>query len=582
MKKHKLNRIIFSAIILSSSIASSQSQIVDSLFSVNGFGYYPMLGNQKLLELYKLDDEKYLACGNENLSLGPPAITPPFNSIIKFSECGKVDSSYGINGRFEYNYEYYNGNIEALDYFLNGDGSLFIAGEAPKELGNKFYRSQVLIKIDSSGILDSNFILNDISIFLDSFTSSDGSTSFNFVEVVNDDKILCAGKFESSSEKGILLARFNSNGSLDSSYHGTGFKLILNDSIDFRLSTSHRVTDNKILFVGSNQDQKLVTLRVNDSGIIDSSYGLNGFIIDTSSMGNGRYSKIDNNKLVIVSKFDNGLPSSEPINIKRFLPDGSPDTNFAVSGTFWLETATNQDCIGFDILEDHRIIFGILYQEEFNYLASTYILKENGELDSNIVNNGELISNFIGGEAAYSEVVELEDGRLVLAGSNYIQKGCILTRYSDSSLVPHLTFNGSNLFSGVNSGFVTHRWYFNGIEIENENLSTLEFTLNGAYIVTVVDTVLCGEYSDSLTINILNTVFSKYESPLIFPNPAKSYFITNRNILNQFYSLSDISGREIKFGEIRNEHDIIDCSDLNKGLYIFRLSSGHSCKVIID
>jgi uncharacterized delta-60 repeat protein len=580
--KYNLKEILLILIISFSKIASSQSLTLDSLFSSNGFGFQPTFFNNKLLELYKLNDGNYLACGNEHSYLPPPAFGNPITSVIKFTECGRIDSSYGVFGRFENNYEYFEGNIEAIDFFVNDDGSLFIAGETVKAINNNTYRSQVLIKIDSSGSIDPNFILNDISIFFNSFDLNIASSGFTFVEVLSDEKILCAGKFESSNTKGVMLARFNSNGSLDSAFNSIGYVLIPNNSIDFSLSTTHRVAENRILFVGSNQNQELVTLRVNDTGLIDSTYGLNGFYIDTSSTVNGRYSKIDNDKLVIVSKFDNGLSTSEPINIKRFLPDGTPDYSFGNSGTFWLETATNQDCIGFDILEDHRIIFGILYQENLNYLAKTIILNEIGERDSNFTNNGELISNFNNNQTAYSEVLILEDGRWILSGLNYQQRGCIITRYSESNLVPHLTLDGSNLNSGVNSNSVTHSWYLNGTQIPNEHMSTIEFTSNGEYTLTVVDTVSCGEYSDTLIINILKSTEINIDNSTIYPNPCSQYFLINTKFTNQKYSIIDLTGKIIKHGQIDNMQERIDCSDLTEGLYIFKLSLGKSCKLVIN
>jgi uncharacterized delta-60 repeat protein len=580
--KHLLKGITIIASICYSNTLKSQNLILDSLFSENGFGFYSTFANNKLLELYKLEDDKFLACGNEHSFLPPPASGSPINSIIKFTECGTVDSSYGINGRFENNYEFFEGNIEGMDFYLNSDGSLFLAGETIKNINNISYRSQALLKIDSSGILDSNFILNDISMLFNSMETNNGSSAFCFVEVLSDDKIICAGKYQFLNDAGLLIARFNSSGLLDSSYHSTGFILIPNESIDFRLSKAHRVAENKILFVGTNQDQVLVTCRVNDNGMIDSTYGINGFVVDTSSMINDRYSKIDDNNLVIASKFNDGLSNSEPINIKRFLPDGSPDTSFGNAGTFWLESSTNQDCIGFDILNDHRIVIGILYQNGINYLGRTYIINENGGLDTNFSSNGELISNFNNNETAYSEVIELEDGRLILGGLNNIQRGCIISRYSNSSLLPNLTINGSYLISGVNSNSVIHYWYYNGEEIQNQNASTIEFSANGEYVVTVIDTIHCGEYSDTLSINILSSTKKMKEEPMIFPNPAYNIVKTNGIALNNSYAISDISGRTLKSGRIKNEQELIDCSDLIEGSYILRLSSGQNLKLIIN
>jgi hypothetical protein len=245
------------------------------------------------------------------------------------------------------------------------------------------------------------------------------------------------------------------------------------------------------------------------------------------------------------------------------------------------ENATNQECNGFDILQDNRIMIGILFQENLNYFANTYVLTENGIIDSTFADNGKMTTVLNNNEAGYSKVIELEDSRWILLGSNNYQGGIILSRITNSSLVPNITLNGSVMNSGITSNSVIHNWYLNGTEIEGNLMPTLNVSMNGEYAVTVIDTLYCGEYSDTLSINILESENIKSNRLLIYPNPTSKSFKVSGTYVNEYFSISDISGRQIKSGVIRNSNDVIDCSMLKEGIYIFNLHSGRHCKLII-
>lgn len=580
MKKYYKHFLTGLILFLSNSIIC-QELIVDSLFSTNGYNLMPTIGHFRLLNLFTLPDETYLVCGNEHSSSPAPAFHQPVNRVIKFDQCGNIDSTYGINGLFVSDNQFYNGEIEAKDYFVYEDGSLLIAGSAIKEINNTIYRSQSLVKVNSFGFLDSTFILNDFTMFSDTSSPSIISASFSFTEEINDEKIFCVGDYESYTEKGIIFSRFNSNGTPDSSFYDYGYTLIPIDSGEFQLTNAYRVENNKILILGFYNNLELVTLKFNNEGIRDSTYGLNGTVISSTLIDLYRHSNISNGKLIIISNQWNNESTSEQYFIERFLTNGLPDTSFGINGIRYLDPIANTECIGFDVVENDKYLIGFISQQGNISEGKTYLLRNNGELEPTFCDNGVLISILNNNQTAYNKALILQDGRWILSGANNVDRGCIISRHTISSLTPNITFNGSVLSSGVNSPSVINQWYYNGIEIQNEMNSICAFQGVGTYVVTITDTAYCGTESDTLIINTLKNNIISDRTNLITPNPTQNTFSVKGDFLNENYVITDLTGRIVQTGEVINENQLINCMNLKPGVYNLIFHSGWHSKITV-
>ena len=132
------------------------------------------------------------------------------------------------------------------------------------------------------GILDTTFgtggyVIQDIA---------SGNDYGRSLAIQSDGKILLGGNCYDGSIK-LCIARFNSNGSLDSSF-GTGGYVIqdIASGGDFGLSLAIQ-SDGKILLGGNCYDAsyQFCIARFNSNGSLDSSFGTGGYVIQDIASG---------------------------------------------------------------------------------------------------------------------------------------------------------------------------------------------------------------------------------------------------------------------------------------------------------
>jgi uncharacterized delta-60 repeat protein len=169
------------------------------------------------------------------------------------------------------------------------------------------------------------------------------------VAVQADGKILIAGSHYNGWEH-LMLARYNSDGSLDQSFATGGIGVY--DEVYFqytsRFTSVHIQSDGKIVasgyarFYPSQCDNYwFITVRFNSDGTIDSSFGggyiLTSFITDPNSYGcfldSYAYgSAIQPDGKIVLAGTTLNASSQYKFAAARLNPDGSIDTSFASSG----------------------------------------------------------------------------------------------------------------------------------------------------------------------------------------------------------------------------------------------------------
>lgn len=245
-------------------------------------------------EFYELSNGEKLICGYEYTYYGPP--TPPSETythmIIKYDECGNLDSSYGNNGRFKSDNFVSELRISTKDFLLLNDESLLMCGHNfniyySDSLNNEYvytYGPIFLYKITPAGISDPNFITDDIESYFNVVSwTFNTCAEFILTEELNDGKIFCAGSYTEYSDNGIILTKFNSNGSFDSTYHGNGILKIPLNMNGLKILETHRIESDQLLFIGRVDGNYLVSFITNNDGALDLSYGQSGYAIDSST-----------------------------------------------------------------------------------------------------------------------------------------------------------------------------------------------------------------------------------------------------------------------------------------------------------
>jgi uncharacterized delta-60 repeat protein len=231
-----------------------------------------------------------------------------------------------------------------------------------------------------------------------------------------DGKIVVIGDIYNSNGGNIVLARYNSDGSLDTTFDGDG-KVV--DSIEN--SSASAVTlqsGNKIIVAGtagngSNSD--FVLIRYNSDGSLDPTFDGDGKALTNfgdNSSGVGALALQPDGKIVVVGS------SAGDFAVARYNTDGSLDPGFGQEGKVTTPIGSSYDYGNALALQpDGRIVVaGSIHEEIFNADSSLVRYNTDGSLDLSFGQGGKVISPLSNGTDEINALVQQYDGKLVVAG----------------------------------------------------------------------------------------------------------------------------------------------------------------------
>ena len=154
---------------------------------------------------------------------------------------------------------------------IQDDGKILLAGYYRDENKDNF----ALARCTLEGKLDSTFGVGGI------VTTSIGSSTNRCysIQLQNDGKIIAAGSYGNTNNSEIALVRYNSNGSLDSTF-GTNGTVFTPTADSSSIAYSVKLQDDGKIVVGGSDGGAYLTLRYNNDGSLDSTFGLNGIKTD--------------------------------------------------------------------------------------------------------------------------------------------------------------------------------------------------------------------------------------------------------------------------------------------------------------
>lgn len=297
-----------------------------------------------------------------------------------------------------------------------------------------------IVRFNIDGTLDSNFGNGGSSVL------PMAHEIFGLV-IQPDGKSVVVGYALSNSYFNILLARFNPDGSPDTSFGGDGIITTGYTAEDQPMAPSalgwHAIASD----VAIQADGKLIVsgyafydgysarlLRYNSDGSLDSSFDSDG-IVWLSRMSKGYSVALQTDgRIVVAGTYRIYLaPSFDDYSLMRFNDDGSPDTTFGQEGT--VIQAISPSAIGVDgadgqvdlaIQADGRLVvsgMSAFGAGDGGYNSVVLRFKPNGALDSAFGDDGVVITRMALGDGldGYTAVALQTDGKIVTAG--YAQIG---------------------------------------------------------------------------------------------------------------------------------------------------------------
>ena len=320
-------------------------------------------------------------------------------ALARYNADGSLDTSFDGDGKLTTDF----GGGVAYGVALQPDGKILAVGAVGAGAGGF-----ALARYNAGGSLDTTF-------------DGDGKLTTDFgggvaygVALQPDGKILAVG----AGAGGFALARYNANGSLDTSFDGDG-KL----TTDFAGGVAAGValqSDGKIVAVGYatgfGGELDFALARYNANGSLDTSFSADG--TQTTDLGGDEEASDvaiqPDGKIVAVGSGYSFIGSSTMAVVARYNPDGSLDPSFGTFAGFQLTSVSGNDrAAGVALQPDGKIVaVGATYED---FLLARY--NPDGSPDPTFSDDGtQTTTDF--GEGAWAGGVALQpDGKIVVAGA---------------------------------------------------------------------------------------------------------------------------------------------------------------------
>ncbi|MFN8442691.1 MAG: hypothetical protein U0175_18090 [Caldilineaceae bacterium] len=260
-----------------------------------------------------------------------------------------------------------------------------------------------------------------------------------------DGKIVATGTAYTSNDRDVLLVRYNPNGSLDTTFDGDG-KVITNFS-DEAATDLLLQPDGKIVITGMCE-WNILLVRYNTNGSLDTSFGNGGRVVTDYGGSDNAYAVIlqPDGKLVVAGWGASG--SSVDFALVRYNPDGTLDTSFDGDGKVLTDLPGTSLAMDLLLQPDGKFVAagGAGWWNETATGRDIALVRYNadGSLDSSFDGDGKLLTDF--GSNEYITGLMLQpDGKLVGTGTANGGDFLVIRYNSDGSLDTTFSSDGKDI-----------------------------------------------------------------------------------------------------------------------------------------
>ncbi len=324
---------------------------------------------------------------------------------------------------------------------------------------SRFTYDFTIVRYNPNGSLDNNFGAAGIQRTDFAF----GTDQANAVAVQSDGKIVVAGSSSSDTDSNFALARYNPNGSLDTTFGGTG-KIVTSLSLGADVATSMALqSDGKIVVAGYDfsplQGNNFALARYNLDGSLDTTFGVGGkkqttFTASSDDQANAVAIQSDG-KIVLAGYSRDDAGSAKNVGaLARFNPDGSLDISFDSDGKLIIDHEGIDTYIHALIIQTDGKIVVAGATDVGHVFMSVERFESDGQPDTGFGKNGFQGISFSGtADVAFALAVQ-PDGKIIVGGQGHIDN--VSVDLDDFGLA-RLNTNGSpDLAFGTDGKLVTN------------------------------------------------------------------------------------------------------------------------------
>lgn len=375
-------------------------------------------------------DGSIIVAGTVTMSSIPNVMT------ARYTAEGSVDGTYGSNG---FTATEILDTASANGMVVLSDDKIVTAGYGTTLDGTAF----ALAKYTADGILDTSF--NTTGIVTTFY--GDGCSAAGIVRQ-SDGKYVAHGVVIIDGNPTIMIVRYNTDGSLDSSFGSSGIVTTLIES-SANAYASALQANGKLVIAGYaiNEDYEFVVARYNTDGSLDTTgFNSGGVMPGTATLSAGDSSiaraiaiQPSDGKIILAGVANNHFA------LARFNTDGTVDTDFGDSGVVNTSVVSNSQIRSIVIQSDDKIVVG--GESGTSFALARY--NTDGSLDTSFNSAGTHPGTLvlaIGNTAQILSVALNDDDRIIVSGTA-----------NNGAIVACFNSNGTlyNTFGTNNNGYIS-------------------------------------------------------------------------------------------------------------------------------
>ena len=393
--------------------------------------------------------------------------------ILTFSketlpQAGQLDTTFGQGGIVTTKFNFRGINSASFSTAVQSDGKIVTAGASSDQNGNLL----TLVRYNLNGTLDNTFGTNGIIV---GYTQNGIAKS---VAIQSDGKIVAAGCYYNGSDNDFSLVRYESNGAVDNSFGKNG---IVNTKIGTAGDCANAlvIQDDGELIVGgfsyNGSDNDFTLARYNTNGDLDTTFGTDGIVITKIGTLDDYITSLaiqSNGEIVAAGYTYNG--NDYDFALARYFPNGALDNSFGnKNGIVITQIGMSSEAAFSVAIQSDRKIVAAGYSNNGN--DSDFALvryNPSGSLDNTFGVNG-IVTTQIGASdgGAYSLKIQ-SDGKIITAG--YYYDGL----HNDFALVRY----GSN--GTLDNSFGSNGIQTTQVRISDSYANSMLIQSNGEYVVS--------------------------------------------------------------------------------------------------
>ncbi len=381
--------------------------VLDTTFDGDGEKIFDISGHpDALYGLAIQSDGKILAAGYSNDGNDADFVLARLSGTN-----GALDATFGTNGVTTTNIA--GGSDQALSVAIQSDGKLVVVGNAENGDFN-------IVRYNADGSLDATFDTDGIAT-TDFNNAEDHATS---VTIQSNGKIVVAGYVYDGGDYDFALARYNTDGSLDTTF-GTGGKVVTGLAGYDDFAYSMVILQNDAIVVAGNSynssgNSDFALARYDADGTHDEDdFGVGGFVL-TDFGGYDDFAKAaaiqSDGKIVVAGGSSNGTHSE--FVLARYNADGTPDDDFGVDGLATVLFAGSSNiAYAVAIQSDGKIVAAGSVYDGSDYDFALARCNANGTPDAGFSADGMTTADYAGGNDYANALSIQSDGKIVISGS---------------------------------------------------------------------------------------------------------------------------------------------------------------------